>query len=829
MYFSSIRNRSGYLLTVMAIIALFITIRFNYMLFHIISETYIIFVSFLIFIITLNAKNIIKNFFLLLGGTFLSVAILRQFHLMAYPGLTIFPGTDLDISIQLLITSRYLENVGIISAIVFCNRKVRSSLFFFSAAIISAILIIIIMVFNFFPVCVVNETTFTRFILFSDTILAVSKIWAVFLIFFRNIQITNNVRKLLAISFMISAFNSTCSLISVNLSHTVSFIYHILEIISFYFIYRALLFTGIRDPFNTLLINLKNNELELNNTRTDLKTKIQKRTADLDLLNRNLEQEIKKRKLKETELEKTEEQLRLLLKSSRISIAHFDKNLKPVPLLLNGNDPSLLQLNFYRLSLLPQWGHLEKLMRSAIENKKSIRDEIEFKMQKESMFFDIVIEPFFDNNTISGIFVIAMDITGKKEIESILKIKQQAIESIYTIATSFNYQKKSVCEKICQSIAVALEVPIVKIDNTSNDQMCGSCSYINEKFEYSDSTDNCSLCKIVFSAKAGCQISGNMKELYPDSKCLYNNNIKTYLGVPVFSSTGETNGIICVMDEKNRKFTDDQMRLLEIFARYISNEIEKEMYVKELVQSREMALLGQLTSGVAHEVRNPLNAIWAVTEALFLDIDGDESNLIYKEHIHTQVKRLSRLMQDLLELGKPHLRNDRFSFTSLCIETTKLWTQNNAGKNYTIHLDIDTEKNKFMILGDSIKMQQVLINLLDNASEHSPDGSTITVQITKNKSRYLLLSVRDEGSGIQSKLIDRIFEPFFTTRKGGTGLGLSIVKRIVENHNGTIFIENNDPPPGLAVNIQLPLSDDLNTDDGTSGKKDLCTQTNVSL
>ena len=112
---------------------------------------------------------------------------------------------------------------------------------------------------------------------------------------------------------------------------------------------------------------------------------------------------------------------------------------------------------------------------------------------------------------------------------------------------------------------------------------------------------DCALFKILFSAETACQISGNIKELYPDNACLKYGAIKTYLGVPVLSRNGELNGIICVMDMRERKFAGEQIQLLEIFARYISNEIEKEMFVKELVQSREMALLGKLTSGFAHE------------------------------------------------------------------------------------------------------------------------------------------------------------------------------------------------------------------------------------
>ena len=101
-------------------------------------------------------------------------------------------------------------------------------------------------------------------------------------------------------------------------------------------------------------------------------------------------------------------------------------------------------------------------------------------------------------------------------------------------------------------------------------------------------------------------------------------------------------------------------------------------------------------------------------------------------------------------------------------------------------------------------MEQVIINLLENACAHSKTEREILIDIYDNDGT-VIIKVIDMGAGIKPEYFEHLFEPFFTTRKGGTGLGLGIVKRIVESHGGAIDIRNNEPPPGVSVEIKLPI------------------------
>ena len=228
---------------------------------------------------------------------------------------------------------------------------------------------------------------------------------------------------------------------------------------------------------------------------------------------------------------------------------------------------------------------------------------------------------------------------------------------------------------------------------------------------------------------------------------------------------------------------------------------------KQLQYAREMKVFGQIAANVAHEVRNPLNAILAITEALFQDIGDHTEYGPYLGHIKNQVNRLSRLMKDLLDLGKP-IQSTNIqpeSIENICRSTINLWNETDLAHNYKVHLESGPGMKDRHVMADSARLQQVFINLLDNAVHHSERNTEITISLAEPMDGHLSISFIDSGTGIAQGNLDKIFEPFFTTRRGGTGLGLSIVKHFVESMGGNISVRNNFPPPGCTVEIGLPV------------------------
>ena len=246
----------------------------------------------------------------------------------------------------------------------------------------------------------------------------------------------------------------------------------------------------------------------------------------------------------------------------------------------------------------------------------------------------------------------------------------------------------------------------------------------------------------------------------------------------------------------------------------LSKEIaEQKRLETQLLAAKKMEAIGQLAGGVAHEVRNPLNAILSITEALFKEreIEANPDYDPYLQHIRTQVRRLAQLMNDLLDLGKPIPPADlqAVPLFRLCRETVTLWQSSGTALGRRVLVNEPDGAAQLLVLADSGRLEQVVFNLLENAAQHSPDDSEIVIdllQIAEPMSGdTAAVRIADSGRGVPKDRIDRVFEPFFTCRKGGTGLGLTLARHFIESMGGSVELRNNEPPPGCSATIRLPM------------------------
>lgn len=236
---------------------------------------------------------------------------------------------------------------------------------------------------------------------------------------------------------------------------------------------------------------------------------------------------------------------------------------------------------------------------------------------------------------------------------------------------------------------------------------------------------------------------------------------------------------------------------------------ERKQVERELFKAKKLEIVGQLAGGVAHEVRNPLNSLLSISEALFRekDLAGNPEYEPYIMHIRTQVGRLSKLMSDLLDLGKPVKASNiqPVLLFEVLTDTVNLWKTSELASKCRLDFTCDRHNLNLPVIADPSRLQQALLNILDNAAQHSMKDDAISLDVGVPFDGLVTIWIRDVGKGIPPARLEKVFEPFFTTRTEGTGLGLPVVKHIFESMEGEVRLLNNDPAPGCTAELKLRI------------------------
>jgi signal transduction histidine kinase len=221
-------------------------------------------------------------------------------------------------------------------------------------------------------------------------------------------------------------------------------------------------------------------------------------------------------------------------------------------------------------------------------------------------------------------------------------------------------------------------------------------------------------------------------------------------------------------------------------------------------QGEQMAALGELVAGVAHEVRNPIFGMGLTVDALQTMLPDDEDFAELSGVLRTWLERLNRLMENLLEYGKSWtLDLSEGELDAVLAPVVDGCRQIAAQSSVTIEAIVEPKLSMMM---DAPRLSHAIENLITNALQHSKPEQSVSVvarSVRDGGRTWIECSVRDHGPGFDPLDLPKIFQPFFTRRRGGTGLGLSIVQRIVDEHGGTVSAENAEHG-GALVTVRFP-------------------------
>jgi two-component system sensor histidine kinase PilS (NtrC family) len=242
---------------------------------------------------------------------------------------------------------------------------------------------------------------------------------------------------------------------------------------------------------------------------------------------------------------------------------------------------------------------------------------------------------------------------------------------------------------------------------------------------------------------------------------------------------------------------------------------------KDLTEVREMeermrkadrlAAIGELSAGIAHEIRNPLASISGSIEILYneLELSGDDKHLM--ELIMKESDRLNKIINDFLEFARLRPPKRRPVAVARCLDEVAALLANNPAARNGIEIRVVHGDGELVVETDEEQMKQVMVNLAINACEAMSGGGQLVIETRRTPDGHARIAVRDDGPGIGGEAKERLFEPFFTTKEGGTGLGLAIANKIVESHGGRIEARNRDGG-GAEFSVVLPLRAAQNKD-----------------
>lgn len=241
-----------------------------------------------------------------------------------------------------------------------------------------------------------------------------------------------------------------------------------------------------------------------------------------------------------------------------------------------------------------------------------------------------------------------------------------------------------------------------------------------------------------------------------------------------------------------------------IAVSFIYRDIRDKKQTDELLKkSEQLALIGQLAAGVAHEIRNPLTTLKGFVQLLKEDFH-DQSN--YYDIMMEELNRIEMITNEFLALSKPHIYNFELIDINDILQNVVSFINMEAIKaNVTISFQESTEK--MCIKCDGNRLKQVFLNILKNAIESMNKGGIINVSLLKEGLNAQII-IRDQGIGIPKERLKFIGQPFYSTKEKGTGLGLMISNKIIKEHKGNIQFDSQEGK-GTTVTVSLPLADQL--------------------
>lgn len=276
-----------------------------------------------------------------------------------------------------------------------------------------------------------------------------------------------------------------------------------------------------------------------------------------------------------------------------------------------------------------------------------------------------------------------------------------------------------------------------------------------------------------------------------------------YLEILLYNVIGLLTGLLTErLQQQKLSYQRTAERLEESYAE-LKRQSDQIIEIEEqLRRADRLSALGELSAGMAHEIRNPLGSIRGTAEILQDGIDPADPKAEFARILVKEVDRLNRVVQDFLDFARPAEVVRGAVDVAELLRELQLLTRQPAHVN-GVSVDL-ADGGAAPVAGDREQLKQAFLNLMLNAIQAMPQGGSLQLE-TAGSDGQVTVRFADTGRGIPAEHLERIFNPFFTTRRDGTGLGLAITHRIVQGHGGRIDVTS-QPGIGTVFTLTLPAA-----------------------
>jgi len=450
----------------------------------------------------------------------------------------------------------------------------------------------------------------------------------------------------------------------------------------------------------------------------------------------------------------------------------------------------------------------------------------------------------------NGIVLTFIDVTAHYKIEEVLKTSQRELEQrvrqrtlelisankgledevrerklaedalrLVVEGTSFSLGE-DFFYSLVQNIANAFHTPIVLAAELI-DECQGACrtlaiwkdSGFEGNFEFSISGKPC---EEVYANKDIAYYPEDVRKMFPSSEYMAQHSAEGYLGYPLFNSAGAVIGHLSLIDNKPIHQGKHLNSILKILAIRAGSELERkkaererEALQKRLAHAEKLSFIGTFSSGVAHDLNNPLGIVLGFSQRLLKNRDVPRPVQSDLRIIAAESKRAADIVKNLLEISrKQKPAKHLLQINDVLRKTVEMQNYHGGGEGIKINLHCDDSMPP--VMGNPNQLQQVFGNIIVNAFQSMRKArvrnGSLTM-ITKVMEDSACVMIYNDGPPIPGEIIDKVFDPFFTTKGDGegTGLGLFVSHGIIEDHGGRITVENMKDR-GVKFSLTLPLA-----------------------